>query len=112
MTLGITYNSGQFLVTRDITILGWRIPEGFVCDLASVPRILRVVYDRVSFGFRAPILHDWLYRTRPDGITRVEADRLFRLVMAEDGVGKAKRWIGWAAVRLGGLWAWWLSREK
>jgi len=110
--IGIGFNGKQFCATRDLDIAGWHIPEGFCCDLASVPRILRIVYDRASFGLRAPILHDFLYRTRPEGVTRKEADQLFRQVMEQVGVGRMKRWVAWAAVRLGGLWAWWTSREK
>jgi Protein of unknown function (DUF1353) len=50
----------------------------------------------------AALIHDWLYRTRPPGVTRREADRVFLELMLEDGVPldqarlmhQAVRWFG------------------
>jgi hypothetical protein len=54
---------------------------------------------------KAAILHDYLCRVAvPEGrISRIDADGIFRQAMRELGVPFLRRWIMWAAVRLGAL---------
>lgn len=86
------------------------IPAGFSCDLASIPAPARVWIDKTSLGFIPAAAHDLLYRSGGvvDGCvyTRAEADRLFLDLMAWEGVGWAKRWAAFAAVRAFGWTAW------
>ena len=42
------------------------------------------------------------YRT----FKRSDADRYFRLVMKEEGIGRTRRTLAWLAVRLGGFFSW------
>lgn len=76
------------------------VPEGFVSDLESVPR-LPLVY--VAFKNRAPksaILHDWLYGTRI--MSRQGADAAFLCAMEREGVSWWVRRAMYAGVRIGG----------
>ena len=89
------------------------VPRGFRCDLASIPRPLRIIpgFCREELGLSAPILHDAVYRgvvgRGPDiTLDRKRTDRLFRTLMRCDGVGPVRAAIAWAAVRMLGLFAW------
>lgn len=87
---------------------GWagRIPAGFLFDLASIPKPLWVLLGPHELSVLAPLVHDWVYRTHPLGMTRSEADRLFLLAMTDEGVGRFRRRAAWLAVRLFGWFAW------
>jgi hypothetical protein len=77
-----------------------RVPAGFVTDLASVPRALW--WFAIPSDPRyivASIVHDYLYRTGM--VPRFLADAVFR-TLVDPGVGKKKRWLMWAAVRMAG----------
>jgi hypothetical protein len=54
---------------------------------------------------KAAILHDYLCSKAVPAhtISRIEADGIFRQAMRELGVPFLRRWIMWAAVRLGAL---------
>lgn len=83
------------------------IPAGFECDMASIPRAARVAMETTDLGIVAPSCHDYLYRYGGAGLyTRADADRLFRDLMAWDGVPWWRRWTAYAAVRVGGWAAW------
>ena len=91
----------------------FKIPAGFVTDLASVPRVFEsVVPNDDPQILRPAILHDWFYQSQgiPEGtafwLTRAQADEVLREGMRVCGASCAKRWAVWAAVRVGGVWAW------
>jgi Protein of unknown function (DUF1353) len=75
------------------------VPSGFKTDLASVPRAFTWLIPRYGAYTRAAVLHDFLCETKP--INRSDADGMFRRVMRELGVPFVRRWMMWAAVRLG-----------
>lgn len=79
------------------------VPNGFVTDLASVPRLFwQVLPPQGRYG-PAAILHDWLYWQQ--ATTREVADQVFLTVMEELEVPSAKRRAMWASVRVfGGLY--------
>lgn len=88
-----------------------RIPAGFICDLASVPRAVWAVLSPADLSESAALVHDWIYRhagTLPGGLsyTRAESDRLFFRIMGEEGVSSWKRRAAYVAVRLFGHSAW------
>ena len=87
---------------------GIEIPAGFESDGASVPRRLwHVVFppDDMRAMFAA-IVHDWEYRTHPDGVDKHEADLQFRYHLLRGGVSRsAAKWAYWG-VRLFGGKAW------
>lgn len=86
------------------------VPRGMETDLASVPPFLWGVIASYGRQTLPALLHDMLclsaaqehqpaaYRRR----VRREADRLFRHTLHASGSGLLRRWLMWAAVRLGG----------
>ncbi|MDO3649118.1 DUF1353 domain-containing protein [Nocardia mangyaensis] len=75
------------------------VPAGFRTDFASVPRPLVWLIPRYGAYTRAAILHDYL--CRGDEVDRADADGIFRRCLRELGISVPRRWMMWAAVRLG-----------
>jgi hypothetical protein len=73
------------------------VPENFVTDFASIPRLVVWLIPRYGLYTRAAILHDYLCTKKP--VHRADADGLFRRSMHELGVSAPRRWMMWAAVR-------------
>jgi hypothetical protein len=79
-------------------------PAGQETDFASVPRLFVWFLPRYGSYTKAAILHDFLCRQRVgDGLSRSDADGIFRQAMRTLDVPYLRRWIMWAAVRLGAL---------
>jgi len=79
------------------------VPQNFITDFASVPRI-PVIYAMVgNCSHRAAVIHDYLYRigAKPDVIRKV-ADNIFDEAMGVKNVPRWRRWMMWAGVRIGG----------
>jgi len=83
----------------------FEVPVNERTDFASVPRVFVWFIPRYGRYTKAAILHDYLCSiAAPAGrISRIEADGIFRQAMRELGVPFLRRWIMWAAVRLGAL---------
>ena len=80
------------------------VPEGFVTDLASIPRLFwQALRPEGRYAFAA-VVHDYLYWTqiRP----RTEADTIFRLAMEDSKVDAATVTSIYQAVNLLGEKAW------
>ena len=82
------------------------VPVGFYHDLSSIPRVFRSIIPQIGNQNRASVLHDWLYVTEPNWMSRKLADRLFLEGMKVDGVNWLRRNIMYAAVRAGGWYLW------
>jgi len=87
------------------------IPRGFVTDLASIPKALRVFYSVNGEHREAAVLHDWGYYKLGHvavgiQLTRLQVDELFLEAMEDLGVGWFKRHSMYWGVRMGG-WASW-----
>lgn len=80
------------------------VPEGFVTDFASVPRIPLAFLLTGDSAHEAAVVHDWLYRK--DIVTRSVADAVFEEAAKVSGEPGWKSWLMWAGVRLGGWIAW------
>ena len=78
-------------------------PAGFVMDFASVPRPVWWLLPPWGKYGNAAVIHDWLYASHL--FARAQADAIFLEAMGVLGVSKWKRWTMYAAVRLGGGWA-------
>ena len=88
----ITYFDGSAL---------WVAPEGTKTDFASVPRLLTWLVPRTGRYDRAAIIHDHLCDHLDDeGITRFQADEVFRHALRDLGVAFLRRWFMWGAVRV------------
>ena len=85
-----------------------RVPAGFESDGASVPRLFwsTVCPPLDPRAVRAGVAHDWIYRTRPAGWSRAEADLLFLCFLIEDGLPVLPSLKAYLGVRLGGRTAW------
>lgn len=80
------------------------VPEGFVTDFSSIPRIVRSIIPVLGRQNKASVWHDWCYVNQwPDKVT---ADRWFLRGMKSSGVWLAKRWVMHFAVVIGGGPAW------
>lgn len=78
--------------------------EGFVTDLASVPRPFWSILPPFGHYDRAAIIHDFLYGVKGDvgtiKLTRAQCDEIFRSEMILDGVSPWVANLMWASVRL------------
>jgi hypothetical protein len=82
----------------------FQVPQGQTTDFASVPRIFIWFLPRYGRYTKAAILHDYLWEEKvPKGMSRLDADGLFRQAMRELNVPFLRRWIMWAAVRWAAL---------
>ncbi|MDA8485149.1 DUF1353 domain-containing protein [Pseudomonas resinovorans] len=108
------YEPGEWVVLSDQRYESsygsiFTVRRGFITDLASIPRLLRSVYDINGKSRQAAVLHDFLYCAQLT--TRVEADRLFLEALESLGIGWATRWSMYLGVRSGG-WIYWNKRSK
>lgn len=85
----------------------YRIPQRFITDLASIPRLAQAVYAIDDETRQPATLHDWLYCSRL--VSRERADALFLEMLTRAGVGLVKRNTMYAAVRAGG-WKYYNAR--
>jgi hypothetical protein len=74
--------------------------QGFITDLASIPRFLPLSMHRNRVASPA-IIHDMLYQapTQYKGMTRKLADRIFLDAMIDNGVGRIRAHTYYMAVR-------------
>jgi hypothetical protein len=86
------------------------VPQGFVTDYASIPRVFWSVLAPYGRYGSPAIIHDFLYWDQ--SCTREEADGLFDLAMQEQGVPNATRIAIYAAVRFAGEYAWVSNLEE
>lgn len=87
----------------------WIVPRGFITDFASIPRLLRWVFNINGKSRRAAVLHDYLYVMQIT--TRAEADAMFLEALEACGVDWATRQSMYLGVRSGG-WIYWNKRSK
>lgn len=84
------------------------VPEGFVTDFASVPRLPLAFLLTGDSAHEAAVVHDYLYREQT--VPRQMADSVFKEAANVSGEPGWKSWLMWAGVRLGG-WVAWKDRE-
>jgi hypothetical protein len=96
--------TGEWLLVKDLVYVGahqtFTVPQGFVTDLASVPRVFWTIYPPFGRYQKAAVLHDFLCVTRM--VSYQDAHGIFRRIMRELGVSRFTRWTMWSAVRVGG----------
>ena len=94
---------------------GWcvEVEKHFKTDLASLPRVFRLVFNVNRREAVPAVIHDWGYRNnkvpihnvltgeiRP--LTRQEWDRMFSDLMIYSKTAPIRRWLFWRGVQLGG----------
>ena len=96
------------------------VSKGFTTDLASIPRIARLLFPVNDLHRPAAVVHDWLYvrqrmlhRTLDSHcwIKREDADLVFYELMLSAGVNRIKAWVMYRAVRVGG-WVFFNRRAR
>ena len=104
-----------FTLREDLTAGGVTVPSGFSSDGASVPRFFwRLVFPPGDHkALKAAFVHDFLYRTHPEGWTKAAADNLFLILLLMNGIPKFSAYLAYWGVRLFGAAAWkaWCSHE-
>ena len=94
-----------------------RVDEGFLFDLASIPRAAWSLCAPFELSIAGPLIHDALYKSGGQSrglvriyprrtFTRAGADRLFLNMLHEEGVPLWRRRPAHGAVRLFGASAW------
>lgn len=79
------------------------VPEGFVTDFASTPKLLFPIFPPIGIYNKAAMVHDFLYSDKcPEAIERKQADEFFLQAMQVLKVAKWKRKCMFFAVRLFG----------
>ena len=97
-----------YTLRQDLHVEGLTVPAGFSSDGASVPRFFwRLVFPPGDQkALRAAFVHDWIYRTHPEGWSREAADMLFLKLLISDWMPKYRAYLAWLGVRLFGGPAW------
>ena len=96
---------GWWQLVEDLVYKGrddtFTVPAGFTTDFASVPQLFLWLVPRSGKYTKAAVLHDYLSRelVPAGGISRCDADGLFRRTMRDLGVSALRRWLMWTAVR-------------
>lgn len=108
----------QIRIVRPFTFLtsagDWlTIPEGFLCDGQSYPRLLWMIDTPVGKGGRAGVVHDYLYwlngRVFPGvgkAFDREASDKIFREALLVSGLNAYSAGIRYWALRAFGWVAW------
>jgi hypothetical protein len=81
------------------------VPQGFVTDFQSVPRLPIIYWYTGNKAQAAGVIHDWFYRTNTEDITRATSDAILAEAMEALGYWKIRSWFVWAGVRVGGYWS-------
>lgn len=97
------YSKDQFIVVNEYKYKEWVVPEGYITDGASVPRIFWSIFppNRPEY-LSAAVLHDYLTDLAQIGqiTTFKEADDAFKNALCELGVAKWKVWVLYVSVRV------------
>lgn len=101
----------ELVYASDLTDELVQVPEGFVTDLASIPRRFQAWFPVNGLHRLPAIVHDYLYRYKPEWCTRELADQIFLEGMIDQGEGRVRRQLMYWAVRVGGR-AYWAECRK
>jgi hypothetical protein len=77
------------------------VPEGFLTDFASVPRLPLAYLTMGGRGKRAAVIHDWMYQCAPRW-SRDLCDEVFAEALRASGYTAPVVWAMYQGVRVGG----------
>lgn len=103
MTLRVLDDPGWFEVANDVTYEGsffYVVKEGTKTDLASIPRIMRMVFQKTGPSRKPAVFHDDMYGRQWE--TRKICDEAFREMLMSRGMSKFVANIYYLGVRAGG----------
>lgn len=79
------------------------IPEGFECDMASVPKCFQWFIPKRGKEIDVSVIHDFLYSEHSTyALNREEADIIFRELMIRNGMSEFKARLIFRSVRMFG----------
>lgn len=107
---GVNWTFARRFAAHDSILGDICIPEGFVTDLGSIPKIFQNLISPEGKPLRGYVLHDWLYAVQK--CKRADADALLFRAFKAVGEKAWKRWVVYIALRLGGWGAWRHDFEK
>lgn len=90
--------------TSEVADQTFRVPEDFITDFASVPRLPLVYWLMADVGHQAAVVHDYLYRT--GALTRKLCDQVFAEALGVLGASGWRVRLMYMAVRVGGGASW------
>ncbi len=95
--------SGRWIVEEPLVYISdagslYTVPQGFITDLASIPRFLWSIWPPFGRYASAATLHD--YFCESDWISRKDGDKVFLEAMKYSNVPVWKRYIIYWGVRL------------
>jgi hypothetical protein len=97
----------QFISPKEARYPSVVLPEGFVTDFASIPRIFWNLMEPTDREIgKAALIHDWYYRVRSLPVTRDAADEMLLQGMEALGAPWWRRHAVYRSVRLFGGKAW------
>jgi hypothetical protein len=103
-TLDLRFHDGvrwqltaPFVATVDDLIV--RVPDGFLTDFASVPRLPLIYLQFANKAHLPAVLHDWLYSQGGDEQDRKYADDVFLHGMFASGMSEQDAYSMFDAVR-------------
>jgi len=93
-------------VYHDVEVGEIVVPEGFVTDLYSIPRVVRTIVSAIQNSNGPAVVHDWLYRAQTFGPHGQHcADQVLQRAMRDHWcpVSLWTRWKIMAGLKLGGF---------
>lgn len=89
-----------FVYQSDVAGRMITVPDGFVTDLASIPRIALVFRELEGIADMPGVVHDFLYSTGP--LPRETCDQVLKEACLLIGISAWKVWAIYSGVRVGG----------
>lgn len=103
---GMVRGQRLFRIARRFRYIGSlgtiEVPENFITDGASVPRVFQNIFPPFGPYFKAAIIHDWGYSSLNQQFPRKTVDLIFKEAMFNAGIGTLTRETVFWAVRLFG----------
>lgn len=97
------------LVWDDAIYGHMEVPQGFITDLASIPRVFRNLpfLDPAGLSRRPAVLHDYLYGSVAGRrLGKAFADDFLHDALIAEGASRKTAWAFWAAVHYFGASSW------
>jgi len=101
----ISLDKDDYFKTFNVTLyirggFQYEVEEGFETNLASIPRVVRGVFNRMGKSRKPAVFHDHMYSNKWE--TRKRCDQELRHMLIDRGMSKWKANLYYAAVRSGG----------
>ena len=89
-----------WVVNEDTTVFGVEIPQGYIFDGVSSPRMFWWLLPPAAEGFASALVHDYRHTDPPPGMTRHKADQEFINNLKREELSSYRIWLIWLGLRL------------